>query len=339
MEGIEVFLQSEFPEATEAEVKRFVRACSGNNKTPPGQVKRDAEQALESYLDWRSCYGLDYAGQISTGSDAEDWTLAMDKSLEVTASMRQTQELAKKFEEEQAKKEAEITQQVTYDVDTSDSQGSEEKVATADNVEEKAEEAENVSVPAQKMSDDQMKEQLQQIIYQHTDKDGKPVTDKEGGKILHVLPALINRQVAQADFYALVLSFYLDRKFDRSSDEKMTVVVDVRAGEGWPNPVAFMMVKFVRTITKELQARYPERLKSLVVYPVPWAAMGVWTAIKRVFGFDTARKVTLVSGPADSAAALPKGELEGLIDGDVLDMMEHFRLKLFQPIRSPTVTD
>ena len=333
MEGIEAFLKSEFPEATEVEVKRFVQSCVGNKKKPPGQLKKDAEAALEDYLDWRSCYGLDHHEGLnsrdgSNTNDAEDWKFAVEKALEVTSSIqRAAQELEQKRVEEQTKKDAASPGPVNYEIDVSDSQGSSEEKETG---EDEAETVQTDNPPAKELANEQKKEQLQQIIYQHTDSSGKPITDKDGGKILHVLPGLINRQVAQADTYALILSFYLDRKFDRSSDEKMTVVIDVRAGDGWPNPVAFMMVKFVRIITTQLQSRYPERLKSLIVFPVPWAAMSVWTAIRRVFRLEIMEKITLISGPADRAAPLPKGQIEGLIDSDVLDRTEQFRLNLFK---------
>ena len=331
MEGIEAFLRSEFPEATEAEVKRFVRSCAGNKKTP-GQLKKDAETILEDYLDWRNCYGLDHREGLNSrygnnSNDAEDWKFAVEKALEVNSSIRRAQELEKKSAEEQTKKDGASPGPVNYDIDVSDSQCSSEGMEAG---EDEAENVQTDNLPANELTDEQKKEQLQQIIYQHTDSSREPITDKDGGKILHVLPGLINRQVAQADTYALILSFYLDRKFDRSSEEKMTVVIDVRAGEGWPNPAAFMMVKFVRTIIRQLQSRYPERLKSLIVFPVPWAAMGVWTAIRRVFRHEIMEKITLISGPADRAAPLPKGQMEGLIDSDVLDCTEQFRLNLFK---------
>jgi hypothetical protein len=347
MEGIEGYLKSEYPEATEAEVKRFVRAFRGSKNTHPAQVKKAAEQALEDYLDWRSCYGLDQeslkessSSSATTGNncpnsnDVEDWNFAVEKSLEVTASMRRAQEQAKKLrlEEEQAKNDVQVAQPVSYDIDVSDADDDGKER------EEEAGEVDEGNSAAMEQSGEQTKNQLPQIIYLNTDESGKALTDKDGGRILHVLPALINRQAANADLYAMILCFYLDRKFDRASEEKVTVVIDVRAGEGWPNPVAFMMIKFVRTVAIQLQSRYPERLKSLVVFPVPWAAMGVWTAIKRVFGIDMMHKITLVAGPADRTSPVPKSQLEALIDGDVLDFMEKFRLKQFKPLEVSTVT-
>jgi hypothetical protein len=146
------------------------------------------------------------------------------------------------------------------------------------------------------------------------------------------LPALINRKQATAETYGLALSFYLDRKVDRSSEEKMTVLLDVRSGEGWPNPLAVFMVYWIRKVTKMLQSHYPGRLDTLILFPVPWAAMSVWGAIKRVFQYGIMDNVALVSGPANTASPLPKERLEELVDDEVLDFTEQFRIDNFKPI-------
>jgi hypothetical protein len=362
MSGIETALRGEFPEATEAEVKRFVRSCQ-DGKKDADVVKAQAEKNLEDYLDWRSCFGLDYKNNDAVGtSDADDWKFAVGKALEVNASMRRAKELEKKLAEEAAKQEEEKKAPVNYDMEFSDSQKSEggdkqeedskeeENGKAKDEAEngankkeswgwgwggkakDEAETGANKEETTEEMSDEEKKKELAQIIFQHNDKDGNPIKDKEGVRILHVLPGLINRRVAQADFYALALCFYLDRKCDRATEENMTVVIDVRAGEGWPNPMAIMMVKFARTIVKQLQAHYPERLHSLVIFPVPWAAMGIWSAIKSVFRSDMMNKTMLVAGPADRDASLPKEKLAGSIDESVLDLTEQFRLDHFKPI-------
>ncbi len=343
MDEIEIALKADFPEATEAEVKRFVRSCQ-DEKKDADNVKAEAEKALEDYLDWRSCFGLDYTKDETSAtskSDADDWRLAVEKSLQANASMRRAKELEDKRAQDEVKRAETESVPVNYDIEFSDSQKSDavdKEIVEATSGKDEAKDA-NYDEPAKEILEDENKKDLSQIIFQHVGKDGNPITDKHGSKILYVLPALINRRVAQADFYALALSFYLDRKFDRSSEEKMTVVIDVRAGEGWPNPMAVMMVKFAHTVMRQLQPRYPERLKSLVVFPLPWAAMGVWVAIKRVFQLDILDKITLVSGPADAGSPLPKEKLEGLIDPEVLDIMEQLRIDHFRPIGTFSIQD
>ena len=172
---------------------------------------------------------------------------------------------------------------------------------------------------------------LPQFIYLHTFEDGTPIKDRKGHKLLHVLPAMIDRKAATAEMYGLAIAIYLDRKFDRASDEKMTLLLDVRAGAGWPNPNAFMMITFVRKITKTLQGQYPGRCGSLILFPVPRAAMSIWGAIKKVFHSDIMDTIALVPGPASRDSPIPKEVLERFIDGDVLDLTESKRVDKFRP--------
>lgn len=60
--------------------------------------------------------------------------------------------------------------------------------------------------------------------------------DKTGNRILHLLPAQMDPNMAQDSTFALCIAFYLERKLDRDSLEQMTVAIDVRAGAGWANP-------------------------------------------------------------------------------------------------------
>ena len=99
-------LKLEFPEATEAECERFTRACLGGGKEKDDDdVKQEAEHMLENYLDWRSCYGLDYnrkenaeeRSQEEGEDDAADWRYAIEKAIEVNAQMQKAKELEQKL--------------------------------------------------------------------------------------------------------------------------------------------------------------------------------------------------------------------------------------------------
>jgi hypothetical protein len=337
MSSVEEVLKKDFPEATEAECKRFVRACQDDKKDADA-VKEEAEKLLEHYLDWRSCHGLDCRKTDATPEeptdDAGDWQYAVKKALEVEESMKRAKELEKK-PAEAAKMTKEEKVEANYDIDINDEKpsenedGKEERKSGGD--EDEATKEKDASATAKKDNEDgDVTKGLSQFIFLHKSKDGTPIKDKSGHSILHVMPAMINRKVATAETYGLAVSFYLDSKLDRSSDEKMTVFLDVRAGEGWPNPVAFRMINFVRKVMNMLQAHYPERCECLVLFPVPRAAMGVWGAIKRVFGYGIMGKVVLVPGPALRDSPLPKERLEEYIDGEVLDLSEHVRLDNFK---------
>lgn len=338
MSGIEEALKQEFPEATEAECKRFVKACQDGKKDADA-VKEEAEKMLEDYLDWRSCYGLDFKKPDATeDDDGADWQYAIGKALETVESVKRGEDLVKKLTEEAKHAKEAKEEKVNYDVDLSDSQKEEDKPSESKEEKESEKNGEIDEDKGEKdLTDVEKKKSLKtlsQIIFVHKSENGKPITDKQGHTILHVLPGLINRKVAHADFYGLALSFYLDRKFDRNSEEKMTLLLDVRAGEGWPNPAAIVMISFVRKMTKMLFARYPERLGSLVLFPVPRVALGTLGAIKRVFRPGIMEKINLVCGPAGTKSPLPRKSLEAYVDGDVLDQTEQVRLDYFKPIGS-----
>lgn len=94
------------------------------------------------------------------------------------------------------------------------------------------------------------------------------------------------------------------------------------------------MVNFVRKVAALLQIYYPERLESLIVYPVPSYAIFVWGAIKRVFRLDILEKIVLVPGPAVLHSPLPKESLMKYVEEEFLDQMEGVRKDIFKPIGS-----
>lgn len=326
----------------------------GGKKSSVEVVKAEAEKALEDYLDWRSCYGLDYKKDNETTEsnnsgeeamatkhdDASDWRFAVEKALVAWVSLKRAKEQEQKLAQEKKKTDEAEKVLVNYDMDVSDSQksdkedGKEENERSSESKDQSETTTEEETKTEEILVDEEKKKELSQVIFQHAVDDENVVTDREGNKILYVLPALINRKVADADFYSMALSFYLDRKFDRSSEERMTVVIDVRAGEGWPNPLAVMMIKFAHTVAKQLQHRYPERLKALVVFPLPFVAIGVWAAIKSVFHLEIMNKVILASGPADQDSPIPTDKLEGVIDPEILETLEKLRRDHFKPIGS-----
>ena len=74
MSTLEENLRKDFPEATEAECRRFVEACR-DGKRDDDAVKDAAETMIEDYLDWRSLYGLDFSEETQPQSDQEKFLL------------------------------------------------------------------------------------------------------------------------------------------------------------------------------------------------------------------------------------------------------------------------
>jgi hypothetical protein len=157
----------------------------------------------------------------------------------------------------------------------------------------------------------------------------KSIVDKRGNKILHVLPAMIDTKNVTAEVYGITLLYYLDCLLSRDSNDKMTVLLDVRPGRGWPNPLAVFMINFVRKIAKMLQGRFPGRLEQLIVFPVPKAALHVFYAMQWVFHAELSEKIILVPGSAERRSPLPKQCLQEYISDEILDFTEQARIDAF----------
>ena len=364
---IESVLKEEFPEATDAEISRFVRACQHHpkNRGTADLIKEDAEHMLEEYMDFRACHGLDYAKK-SGGDDAssnndtkqedgddddddvkgatEDerhWNAAVTKALEVAASIQRSKDLAEKLKKDaQAKDEVEEKEKVDpYAVldrlaaENSEGNDGEEEGASSENDgdKEKQPDEEKEEKKSAITADEEIKS-LPQVVYMHSNEDGSPILDVNGKRILHVIPARVDVSLADGDTYGLALALYLNSKFDRNSDEKLTVVLDTRPGDGWANHMAYRLVNFVRKVARLLQALYPERLDKFVIYLIPRPAMMVWNTCKRFMTNDTMDKIVLIQGPAQRTTPLPKEALMEHFDNELIDLMEEHRTANFKPV-------
>jgi CRAL/TRIO domain len=204
---------------------------------------------------------------------------------------------------------------------------------------------------------------LPQIIFKRThrkagdDTDGDVIRDKNGTPILHVLAAKIDRYAGSAETWALAVSLYLEHHFNRSpcsqalgrmkNDDNdndksnttkdhhrmgnVTLLVDLRGGNHWPNPKAIMMLNIIRKIVHDVGTYHPGRITAMIMYPLPRALLGVWNSAKGYFGPDVVESFHLVSGPSKPGSPLPKMELEEFVDGDVLDFTEKCREELDVP--------
>ena len=140
-----------------------------------------------------------------------------------------------------------------------------------------------------------------------------------------VLPARVDTGRANATTYALAFAIYLDQTLDRSSYEKLTLSVDVRAGRGWANINAFKLIPFIQGVTKLLTELHPERLDTCIIFPVPGIAVGIWRAVKPFLDKETSGRVHIVSGPAGLDDGLPK-KVEELFCEDLIQKTEKSRL-------------
>ncbi len=147
-------------------------------------------------------------------------------------------------------------------------------------------------------------------------------------KYCQLLPARIDTKLADASTYALAIALCLDRALDRHSTEKVSLVIDVRPGQGWANISAIQLLPFMQSTSRLLCDLFPLQLDSCIVSPVPQMARFILKAVKPFVGTDTIEKVCMVTGPAGKNDKVPK-ELEKHMDGGLIQEFEERRKSFF----------
>ena len=151
------------------------------------------------------------------------------------------------------------------------------------------------------------------------------VCDRDGRRILHVMPGQIDIELAKASTYAVALALYIDRKLDRASLECLTVALDVRGGRGWPNIPPLRQLPFIQTVVKLLLAMFPDRLHRCLLFPVPRAARWIWNIAQGWIDPLTANKVQLLAGPAKIVSQPPFAAMEEFLEASVAKFFESQR--------------
>jgi hypothetical protein len=149
-----------------------------------------------------------------------------------------------------------------------------------------------------------------------------------GNKYLQHLPARIDTKLANTSVYALALAIYIDRALDRTSTEKVTLVIDVRSGYGWANIKAYHLLPFMQSTIRLLCDLHPLRLERCIIFPVPTMANYIWMAVKPFLGKDTVEKICLVSGHAGTNDRVPE-KLNEDLDCDLIRKFEEMRMSCF----------
>ena len=169
--------------------------------------------------------------------------------------------------------------------------------------------------------------------------------DKRGKKILHVIPAKIDKSIiSDINIHALVVAFYLDRILCMSKNEKndndsvddttITLYIDTRPGNGWPNPIAITMVSLISKIIHILQSYYPGRLETVIVFPIPYIALYVWNTIKSFLYQKTLERIIIIPGSANVNSKVNEKKQQQYIlpyiDNELVIQFEKKRIELFK---------
>jgi hypothetical protein len=150
---------------------------------------------------------------------------------------------------------------------------------------------------------------------------------RDGTRVVQVLPAQLDQRLAVPSTYALAVAMYLDSILDRNSEECITVVIDVRGGNGWANPRPTAVIPFIKTVSRLLADNFPERLKTCILFPLPRAANVLWNLIKGFLDPDTVNKIKIVTGAAWNHSPPPNRQLIKFMDEKLLLVLEERRLK------------
>ena len=161
-----------------------------------------------------------------------------------------------------------------------------------------------------------------------------PPRCKDGTRIIHLVPARFDLSIATAQVYALAAALYLDRLLSRSTTEKVSLICDVRGGRGWSNPTPWSLLPFIQATSSLLGRHFPERLKRMVLYPMPSSAVWVWQAAKKLLDADTASKVVVVGDGLSSNKDDMHEELEKFITKKDYRHLEERRRSFFAPENS-----
>jgi hypothetical protein len=255
-----------------------------------GKYKLALEQ-LTNYLEWRETHDLDRIGRVPNGLSSP--TLSSDDSFHSCASSDGTlDQIDWKFASDKA---------LTYEMEGNGNDNFHSTPIVLPQL------ARIVTVPG---SDEHL-------------------CDLEGNRILHLLPAQMDPNVASAETFQLCIAYYLERKLGRDSMEKVSVVIDVRGGHGWANPKPKQLVPFIKSVSSCMEKNFPERLSKSVLFPMPRAAAVLWAMIKRFLDPNTAAKIAVIAGNAGTDAPPPYKKMEVHIERDTIELMEATRVETF----------
>ena len=164
-----------------------------------------------------------------------------------------------------------------------------------------------------------------------TSPSAEPPQCKDGSRIFHLVPARLDLTLASAQVYALAAALYLDRRLSRHTTEKISLICDVRGGDGWANPTPWSLLPFIRATSSLLGHHFPERLKRFVLFPMPSSAVWIWSAAKKFVDVDTASKVVVVGlvGASGNANDCINDELDEFITKKDLGILEERRRTFF----------
>jgi CRAL/TRIO domain len=153
---------------------------------------------------------------------------------------------------------------------------------------------------------------------------------KAGAPILYVLPARMDFDVIPSELYTKAMAYYCLLVHQSSVPCcSVTVLMDVRAGRGWPNMFVTRMLTWVRPCCATMHSYFPGALRQVIVYPMPSWAMRLWRLVQPLLPTHVQSSVTLVAGTSTSHSAPYPDQLEAYVSPEILQRLEDERTASF----------
>ena len=129
---------------------------------------------------------------------------------------------------------------------------------------------------------------------------------KRGDRVVLVEGARFDPAHISSSAYAAHVCRTLDAALASDDASQFVVLIDCRAGKGWPNHGATAFWPLIRELARTVPDCYPERLRCVVVYPLPrWARVSLATATY-LLPAKTRQKVWAVAGDDSRRAPVPE---------------------------------
>merc|ERR1712176_1646563 len=151
--------------------------------------------------------------------------------------------------------------------------------------------------------------------------------DHEGLPVFYHCPGRLDFSLGfTAKTFANAYALYGVTRFDRDSDQEFTLIIDVRAGRGWPNPDGLRMYGFIREVLQTLTSYMVGRCHRTIVFGLPRLVVSVFRSF--VKPFLSQFLLDLVPGSHGENSPVPDAMLK-YVSQDIIDRQEEARMSVW----------
>jgi len=160
---------------------------------------------------------------------------------------------------------------------------------------------------------------------------GEIIRSKKGNAKIALAFGAMCDLTFDADTYVAATADFMNANLSRESNEKISILVDVRPGKGWNDPAPMKFIPLIKHLNAQFSVNFPERIKHIVIYPMPWWAVAIFNMVRLFMDPKSASKMCMLSGAADVNSPDPPGLFE-YIDKDIAEKLNRSRVDDGMPI-------